>query len=62
MELGTTKNLTKISYKTMNTKLEQKKKELKEIEKEIRNKQKQRKALDSYIRLYEWRKKKESEK
>ena len=46
----------------MITKIEQKKNELRELEKEIRNKQKQRKALDSYIRLYEWRKKKESEK
>ena len=46
----------------MNKNLEQKKKEYEEVEKEIRNKQKQRKALDSYIRLYEWRKKKESRK
>lgn len=46
----------------MITKIEQKKNELREVEKEIRNKQKQRKALDRYIRLYEWRKKKESEK
>ncbi len=46
----------------MNTKIEQKKNELKEVEKQIRQLQKERKALDSYIRLYEWRKKKESEK
>jgi cell division protein FtsL len=46
----------------MNTKIEQKKDELKEVEKEIKKLQKARKALDSYIRLYEWRKKKESDK
>jgi len=46
----------------MITKLNQKKQELEEIEKEIKKLQKTRKALDSYIRLYEWRKKKESEK
>ncbi len=46
----------------MNTKIDQKKQELKELEKEIKKLQKARKSLDSYIRLYEWRKKKESEK
>ena len=46
----------------MITKIEQKKNELAELEKEIKKLQKARMALDSYIRLYEWRKKKESEK
>ena len=46
----------------MNTKLEQKKQELKDLKEKIKHLQKERMALDSYIRLYEWRKKKESEK
>lgn len=46
----------------MNTKLEQKKQELKDLKEKIKLLQKERMALDSYIRLYEWRKKKESEK
>jgi chromosome segregation ATPase len=45
----------------MITKIEQKKDELKGVEKEIKKLQKTRKALDSYIRLYEWRKKKEGD-
>lgn len=46
----------------MNTKLEQKKEKLLDIKNNISELQKERKALDSYIRLYEWRKKKENEK
>lgn len=46
----------------MITRLEQKKNELKELKEKIKKLQKERMALDSYIRLYEWRKKKESEK
>ena len=46
----------------MITKLAQKKNKLKEAKEKIKKLQKERMALDSYIRLYEWRKKKESEK
>lgn len=46
----------------MNTTLEQKKKKLEIVKKKISELQKERKALDSYIRLYEWRKSKENEK
>ena len=46
----------------MITNIEQKKKKLKEVKENIKKLQKERMALDSYIRLYEWRKKKESEK
>jgi len=46
----------------MYTKLEQKKKKLEEVKDKIKLLQKERMALDRYIRLYEWRKKKESEK
>jgi hypothetical protein len=46
----------------MYTKLEQKKKKLEEVKDKIKILQKERMALDSYIRLYEWRKKKENEK
>lgn len=46
----------------MNTKIEQKKEQLQELKEKIKKLQKERKALDSYIRLYEWRKNKESEK
>ncbi len=46
----------------MITRLEQKKEQLQELKEKIKKLQKERMALDSYIRLYEWRKKKESEK
>ena len=46
----------------MITNIEQKKSKLKEVKEKIKKLQKERMALDSYIRLYEWRKKKESEK
>jgi len=46
----------------MNKKIEQKKKKLEEVKDKIKFLQKERMALDSYIRLYEWRKNKEIEK
>lgn len=43
-------------------KLEQRKKKLERVKKKIFELQKERRALDSYIRLYEWRKSKKNEK